>query len=1070
MRHRRLPHLVAFLLLACAPAASAWQTALTGSGSSASVAARAVATAPAGEIFVVETKYAAYGSGTACTASLVKSRADDGGVVWRQIVSDRIGCDGLEVATDGRGDAVVFTPSAVMKLAGSTGATLWGPATVTSATGTSLVIAALAVDATWDVIVAGQRLKAPEDGMHYDLDLAVARLAGADGAVRWQTAVDGVPAPFDPRNPSKNLAAQDGALAVAIDASGDVVAAGYVGDAGSRKLAVVKLDGANGSEAWRYTAGTSDGSARAVAVDAAGATTVAGEIAGNAAVARLTAAGDVVWEQTLVCALRGNSAADVKLGPDGDAYVVGIDNCGAVRTFAARLDHVDGFVHWRWVSPDVSAHESLVLAGGDPVLLGVTVTEPESAQRFSVVRLNAESGDVLWTATPAGSRDYGDMALGITAVDDDVVAVGALTTGVWGTLATVQRFTNAGAVAWRMDTSAVGAGYDVPVDLALGATGDVVVVGALQNVETDLSFAAVKLGGADGTVAWRREIDASADLPYGVATAVAIDHAGNVVAVGTMSGAPAVAKLDAATGAEIWRHPSSTILSGVAVDANGDAFVVDSDATVAKLAGADGVERWRSAVAAASAGQSRPIVVDATGDVVVAASGGDDDGIGTIVVVKLDGATGAERWRYGAPRTHAFSGAGATASSVAVAAAGDVLVTGVVENTSSGEDLFAAKIDGASGAERWRYEYDGSRHSFDRGWSIDADRAGDVIVSGTARETNDRVGAIVMKLDGATGAERWQRAVVGPESTFVAWKYGVPAAVSTVDRAGDVLVTGTTYDPSTGFDFTVAKLAGEDGKERWRRRFDGSAPPTDSAPGDPLIMDEYGVGVVTDPCGNVFALGRVVNESAADMLVVGLDGRTGGDALTPCAPGTIDGCPPVPRIGCKRTVKAGTSTLAIDRLAANSERNRLQWRWRGGEATMGADLGSPLGASDYAVCLYAQADATPHLVLATEIPGAESCGNKSCWRPGRRGDRIAYIDDEGRHEGVTDLRVEARAAGKSELVVQAAGSRLAVPPLPLARPLLLQVNAEPGACFEATFDAAGTSRADGTSIRARGGR
>jgi hypothetical protein len=167
-------------------------------------------------------------------------------------------------------------------------------------------------------------------------------------------------------------------------------------------------------------------------------------------------------------------------------------------------------------------------------------------------------------------------------------------------------------------------------------------------------------------------------------------------------------------------------------------------------------------------------------------------------------------------------------------------------------------------------------------------------------------------------------------------------------------------------------------------------------------------------------------------------------------------------------VRAGTSTLAIDRFASDRERNRLQWRWRGGEATTGADLGAPLGASDYAFCVYA--GATPRIVLATKIPGADSCGEKSCWRAGRLGDRLAYLDDTGRHEGITDLRVKARGAGRSELAVRAEGPSLGLPPLPLAAPLLLQLNVRPGGCFEAAFEAAGTSRADGTSLRARGGR
>lgn len=1084
------PRLVAALLVAFATPALAWEVSLSGSDTFARATAEAVATAPDGSVFVATRLDPEPGG---CTETVSKMAADTGALLWRRDVGGS-NCESVLIAADGHGDVVIAGAGlGAMKLAGTTGAVLWNTSREYGADDDQgpLAPAGLALDPSGDVVVAGSMLKNVNNWDHPDFDFVVAKVSSADGAVRWRTVIDGTPAPFNPDDPSANLSPRDAALAVGIDAAGDVLAAGYVADTGNQRFTVVKLGGTDGVEAWRFTGLTLSGAAYTIAVDAAG-NVVAGGLDGiDATIVRLTGGGDVVWRST--------SAAGVLAGvmvEDGDPLVVAGSASG--NGLVARLAAADGTERWRHQLADGSTFRALAFTGGDPVIVGTQYAS--SSQVFAVTRLDAASGTEAWHTELSGDRGNGDAGIAVAVgTDGRVIAAGTTTSGTTDSAATVARLDGAtGAVAWRVDAGGVGAGDDVPGALALDPSGDVIAAGSLENAATYSDFAVVKLGQTDGTEAWRREINGTVGLglyPRDQAVAIATDRRGDAITVGWLDDNPrskalAVVKVDGGDGTERWRR----VLNGdaanhddraraVVVDGNDDVIVVGTldlprlrdQLTVMKLDGATGADRWRRTVVGSLppwGTQPGTVVVDAHGDVVLAAF--TDEFGQDLAVVKLDGATSAERWRYvvdgTTPPGPTYPDDFDMAASVALDSAGDVVVTGTLQNEGTGFDLFVAKVNGTTGVERWRHQYDGSAHDIDHGQRVSVDVAGDVIVSGTAHETTNEIGTVVLKLDGATGAERWRRAVVGAPSGFEPWQYGIPGGSSTVDPIGDVLVTGTTYDPLTGFDFTVAKLAGADGSERWRRRIDGTAAPASlDSVGPYQAMDEYGVDVVTNACGDVFAVGRLVNESAADITVVALDGRNGGDLANACVGGLVDGCPPMPRTGCRRSIEPGTSTFAVDRSATNPARNRLTWHWRGGDATTGADLGSPLGTSTYAFCVYAPA-ASPQLVLATEIPAGEPCGDKPCWRPGRRGDRLSYLDPKGRHEGITQVQLTARPAGKSSATVRAVGRNVALPAMPLAPPLRVQLNADSGACFETTFDAEGMLRTDGKRLRARAGR
>ena len=475
---------------------------------------------------------------------------------------------------------------------------------------------------------------------------------------------------------------------------------------------------------------------------------------------------------------------------------------------------------------------------------------------------------------------------------------------------------------WAWQTNINGPGSDVGGAVAVDAAGDVIAAGRIDGRQVQ-DFAVIKLDGATGAARWRRILSGAADSG-GQVHAVAVDTRGDVVAAGRVGASVgghdgvthfAVIKLKGATGVEMWRRiltgrPKRSIskANAVAVDSAGNVVAAGqtvnagtgADFTVVKLDGNSGVERWRRIIdcghGAALRDEARAIALDATGDVVAAGEmcgfafvwegpGGDKpfELTSEFTVVKLDGTSGAERWRY-------VIGSSTNSRGIAAAVTGDgagnVVVTGFTGSLQPGSgeaprptalpqrlDFIVVKLDGDSGVERWRQvitsQFGGS------GSAVLVDGAGDVVAAGLTQvaapdpdpSKSSPSRATIVKLDGATGAELWRRLVEGnqPDRFTLGALEGAIGGVA-VDAANDVMVAGSTSNAGTGDDFTVVKLDSRTGNERWRRVISGTA----------KASWDMAAAVAVDAAGNVVAVGRTENaDTLADFTVIKLRGSDG---------------------------------------------------------------------------------------------------------------------------------------------------------------------------------------------------
>lgn len=337
--------------------------------------------------------------------------------------------------------------------------------------------------------------------------------------------------------------------------------------------------------------------------------------------------------------------------------------------------------------------------------------------------------------------------------------------------------------------------------------GDVVSGGAQVDATGQEEMSVVRHSGATGSVRWRYAMPAQAPSALSRSGAGALFVASyQRQRYGAYTGY--VAKISLQDGSEIWRQAVEPGFQSIAADPNGDLIAVGT--------------------------RSRP---DADGE--------------RMIITKYSGTTGAELWQYVPPSGFAGPGEG---TSVAVNSAGEIFAGGSLSENAAINypDFVVLKLNGASGAELWRYTLPSLAGHGGRVWSMTLDPSGNVISGGHAV----RIGWCdwsVVKLDPGTGAELWQ-------SVFDIGGCDNVSAVG-VDSGGNVIATG-----GNGL-FVTMKLSGADGSVLWRH----DIPNLGTCMGGRCAL---GVGVKIDPAGDAVVIGTDPSE---DFLAAKLSGASGSE-------------------------------------------------------------------------------------------------------------------------------------------------------------------------------------------------
>jgi uncharacterized delta-60 repeat protein len=746
---------------------------------------------------------------------------------------------------------------------------------------------AVVVDPAGNVVAAGQ-IANPETG----LDFAVIKF-DATGRKLWRQILHG-----------SRSSGFDGANAIGMDPSGDVIAAGFTENTDTgRDFTVVKLHGATGTELWRQVIDggsfTAVDEARTVAVDARGDVVVGGRIRGSSSplagtsdffVVKLSGAdGRELWHH-LIQSTGAAAAHAVAVDATGDVIAVGGQDSLRGRNgrfLVVKLNGDSGTELWRQTITGTLGADSVALSvavdtQGNVLAAGAT-TNSGAGSDFTVIKFDGDSGRELWRQALSGTAAGGAAARAVTvdAVGDVFAAGLIVNAGSDGDFTVARLNGTTGEVRWLVSLSSSGGISDFANALTLDGAGNVVAAGRIHNIGSMGDFAVVKFDGAIGHVLWSQFVNGTLD-DNDEAFAVAVDGGGNAVAAGvvvnsgTGFGDFAVATFNGSTGDALWRQDingpgtaSDDVGIAIAIGTQGHVVAAGNttnvgtgaDVTVVTLSRAHGAELWRRDINGTANRDdfASAVAVDEHGNVVVAGRSVETGPAAAFTVVKLRGRDGRESWR------HITSGTGSFAEARALHLdwAGDVVAAGVVRSTSSSDDFAVIKLDGKRGTPVWQQIIDGSAGTFDGALAVTVDSAGHVVAAGfTENGPFSERDFTVARLDGTTGSLLWLKALSGTGDSF-----NDSAGAVAVDGAGDVIAAGLIRNAGvTPFgDFTVVKFDGVSGAELWHRSLRGTG-----------TLGNRARAVAVDPLGHVVAAGSLNDDANGDdFTIVKFDGATG---------------------------------------------------------------------------------------------------------------------------------------------------------------------------------------------------
>ena len=503
--------------------------------------------------------------------STVKYAAADGALLWEQRHTNGFGS---AVALDASGNVVVMGSSYyTAKYAAADGALIWekrGPG------GGAISVA---VDGSGNAVVTGSSLN--DSGSDYDY--YTTKHAGADGALLWEQ-----------RH-------QHGrANAVAVDVSGNVVVTGSsVGTNGLSDYYTIKYAAVDGALLWERRYNDPDDrwdEAVAVAVDASGDVVVTGATFGsdNYTAKYASADGALLWERRYSGSGHDPTGATQAVAVDsiGDVVVTGssLNDNGDDDIYTAKYAGTHGSLLWeqRFNGPvDTGNGNATAVAAdarGDVVVTGSSYNGSGNFDYYTA-KYSGASGGLLWEERYNGPANANDMAIAVLLdASGNAIVTGYSSNGTNDDYYTAKYAASDGVLLWEQRYDGPAYGDDQPVALALDASGNVVVSGTSVGIESDWDYYTAKYSAADGALLWERRYNSPANRED-KAAAVAVDASGNVVVTGNSFNAQEfwlsdyyTAKYASADGALLWEQRSGPLhgrdrAQAVAVDAAGNVVV-----------------------------------------------------------------------------------------------------------------------------------------------------------------------------------------------------------------------------------------------------------------------------------------------------------------------------------------------------------------------------------------------------------------------------------------------------------------------------------------------------------------
>lgn len=181
--------------------------------------------------------------------------------------------------------------------------------------------------------------------------------------------------------------------------------------------------------------------------------------------------------------------------------------------------------------------------------------------------------------------------------------------------------------------------------------------------------------------------------------------------------------------------------------------------------------------------------------------------------------SGTERWSY-TPNLNGYFLEDRPAS-IIYGQDGNIYVsTTLVNENSNREDIAVISLT-ASGSERWTYTYNGPANSSDFASAMVADSSGNIYVAGSSMGVNGDMDIVVIQLSSA-GTPQW---VSRYNSPFNGNDFGNSICIA----PGQICVAGTSFNPTTSYNFFIISLFPTSGGLYWVYSYNGPGNSVDMA-------------------------------------------------------------------------------------------------------------------------------------------------------------------------------------------------------------------------------------------------
>jgi uncharacterized delta-60 repeat protein len=677
------------------------------------------------------------------------------------------------------------------------------------------------------------------------------------------------------------------------DGFGNFIGVGYtVKQENYRDILAVKFN-ANGDTLWWRTKNgkaSGDDEAIAVGVDASGNVFVAGyqdndQRQNDIVVIKFDSVGTVLWDTTWDSPVSLDDVpADLKIDGSGNCFVGG---SAEPDTVPGSSDYITikydptGAILWsrQYSRPGVTYGKdelaAITLDAGGHVYVTGRSLNTLGDEDFITIKYDGSVGTELWVQTYNGGND--DMAKAIIKDNlGNIIVTGSSDNGNNNDIRTI-KYTSGGSLRWTRSYNAPANQEDNPRAIAVDANDNVIVASESDidlSPSSNFDFQTIKYDSA-GTLQWAirtGNVVPQDDQP----NSVAVDGSGNIFVTGKSDQniTPGVANNDFMTvmynssGSIQWSGPvyhsgtrpgDDDVASCVITDGLGNIYVVggavdtigQKNATVIKYAISSGnklMERNYNGKGDFTE-SAKSIVLDANNNSYVAGytfmenknldacivktdpSGAvlcsyiyngfknDDDEFYTIAIglngniyaagytrvidqkrnmllVKWDAATCDTVWT----RTYDYIGQSDRAESIVLDVTGNIYLTGRSDahpgDTTDNNDIVTMKYD-ANGNVLWSQRFNGTGNLKDEPAKIILDNNGDVIVAGRSENVHDD-DFVVLKYNAITGVPVWANPAI----------YGGPFAND--DRVTDVLVDANNNIFVCGYSQTSSGNATQD--------------------------------------------------------------------------------------------------------------------------------------------------------------------------------------------------------------------------------------------------------------------